>query len=171
MADKRKKHMEYIKNNNISNGLDENYGLAQPLDDLLSTDKLEKKKMEFIQTITLSITAREQIELETRNQSNNQKWFNKRRNRLTASNFGKVCKMRPTSPCKGKVYDILFGNLTIRAMEYGKITEVIAKEKFETLTNLKFMDCGLFIDADKPYLAASSSKYDVLRNECFTITN
>jgi len=31
MADKRKKHMECTKNNNISNGPDENYGLAQPL--------------------------------------------------------------------------------------------------------------------------------------------
>jgi len=33
------------------------------------------------------------------------------------------------------------------------------------------MDCGLFIDADKPYLAASPGKYDVLRNQSFTITN
>lgn len=155
----------------MSNGPDENYGLAQPLDNLLPTDELKNKKIEFIQTITLPITVREQIELETRNQSNNQKWFIERRNRLTSSNFGKVCKMRPTTSCKRTVYDILYGNFTTRAIEYGKITEVIAKEKFEKLTNLKVMDCGLFIDADKPYLAASPGKNDVLRNQRFTITN
>jgi len=132
---------------------------------------LKNKEIEFIQTITLPITVREQIELETRNQSNDQKWFIERRNRLTASNFGKVCKMRPATSCKRTVYDILYGNFTTRAMEYGKITEVVAKEKFEKLTNLKVMDCGLFIDADKPYLAASPGKYDVLRNQSCTITN
>lgn len=52
--------------------------------------------------------------------------------------------------------------LTTRAMEYGQITEVVAKKKFETLTNLKVMDYGLFIDVDKPYLAAGLGKYDVL---------
>jgi len=155
----------------MSNGPDENYGLAQPLDNLLPTDELKNKKIEFIQTITLPITVREQIELETRNQSNSQKWFIERRNRLTASNFGKVCKMHPTTSCKRTVYDILYDNFTTRAMEYGKITEVIAKEKFEKLTNLKVMDCGLFIDADKQYLAASPGKYDVLRNQSCTRTN
>lgn len=132
---------------------------------------MENKKIEFIKTIILPITVREQIELETRNQFNNQKWFVERRNRLTASNFGKVCKMRPTTSCKRTVHDILYGNFTTRAMEYGKNTEVVAKEKFEKLTNLKVMDCGLFIDADKPYLAASPGKNDILRNQSFAIAN
>lgn len=124
-----------------------------------------------MQTITLPKSAREQIELETRNQSNNQKWFIERRNRLTASNFGKVCKMRSTTSCKGTIYEILYGNFTTKAMEYGKTTEVIAKKKFESLTGLKVVDCGLFIDADKPYLAASPGKYDVLRKKSCTIIN
>lgn len=98
---------------------------------------MQNKKIEFIQTIiTLPITVREQIELETRNQSNNQNWFIDWRNRLTASNFGKVCKMRPTTSCKRAAYDILYGNFTTPAMEYGQTTEIVAKEKFENLTNL-----------------------------------
>lgn len=63
--------------------------------------------MDFIKTITLSISARKQIELETRNQSNNKKQFIERRKRLTASNFGKVCKMRSTTSCKG-IVDIYY---------------------------------------------------------------
>jgi len=115
----------------MSNGPDENYGLAQPLDNLLPTDELKNKKIEFIQTITLLITVREQIELETRNQSNNQKWFIERRNRLTVSNFGKVYKMRPTTSCKRTVYDILYGNFTTRAMEYGNLLKSSQKKNLK----------------------------------------
>ncbi|CAI6359447.1 unnamed protein product [Macrosiphum euphorbiae] len=33
--------------------------------------------------------------------------------------------------------------------------EDTARKKFETLTNFKVLNCGLFIDKDKPFLAAS----------------
>lgn len=155
----------------ITHGPDENYGLAQPLEDLLPNDEVKKKKNNFLKSIALTTSAREQIELETRNQCNSQKWFIERRNRLTASNFGKVCKMRPTTSCKRTVYDILYGHFTTQAMEYGKITEDVAKKKFEILTNLQVMNCGLFIDADKPYLAASPGKYDLIKKKMFDDIN
>jgi len=47
-------------------------------------------------------------------------------------------------------------------MEYRKIMEDMARKKFKTLTNFKVLNCGLFIDKDKPYLAASPGEYDLL---------
>lgn len=95
------------------------------------------------------------IEENTRNQRNCQQWFSERRARLTSSNFGRVCKLRASTSCKNTVYDILYGNVTSKAMEYGKIKENEARQTFETMTRLEVKSCGLFIDIDIPYLAAS----------------
>lgn len=138
--------------------MDEHYGLAEPLDDNDISENIEGKKMAFIESLSMSNEARSKLERDTINQSNSNTWKFERRIRLTASNFGRVCKMRATTSCKNTVYDILYGNVTTKAMEYGKITEEIAKEKFEKLTNLEVKTCGLFIDKDIPYFAATPGK-------------
>ncbi|KAF0716914.1 YqaJ domain-containing protein, partial [Aphis craccivora] len=43
------------------------------------------------------------LEVNTKNLRNCQQWFNERRNRLTASNFGKVCKIKRTTSCKNTI--------------------------------------------------------------------
>lgn len=116
---------------------------------------MKNKKIDFIQSITFLQTSREKIEFETRNQIDNQKWFVERRNRLTASNFGKVCKMRSNTSCKNTVHDILYGNVNTNAMNYGKQYEEIGIRKLEEITGKSVVKCGLFIDADIPYLAAT----------------
>ncbi|CAI6357384.1 unnamed protein product [Macrosiphum euphorbiae] len=63
--------------------------------------------------------------------------------------------MRANTSCKNTVYDILYGNVTSKVMEYGKIKEDEAGQTFETMTKLKVKSCGLFIDKDISYLAAS----------------
>lgn len=160
---KRRQLFPVKKNKNIKNtDPDEFYGLAEPLaeDDVMDVEQFVNQKQRFLASLQLSHEKRCVIEQHTRNQRNCQQWFSERRVRLTASNFGRVCKMRANTSCKNTVYDILYGNVTSKAMEYGKIKEDEARQTFETMTKLKVKSCGLFIDKDIPYLAASPGKYN-----------
>jgi len=162
---KRRLHFQkekYTAKRKKNFGPDEHYGLAEPLDDYETPGDIVEKKNNFMKSLSISSEAIDKLERNTIDQSNSQTWQVERRIRLTASNFGRVCKMRLTTSCKGTVYDLLYGNVTTKAMEYGKMMEDIARKKFETLTNIKVLNCGLFIDKDKPYLAASPGEYDLL---------
>lgn len=91
-------------------GPDEHYGLAEPLDDNETPEDIDKKKNHFIKSLSMSSEAIDKLERDTIDQSNSQTWQVERRIRLTASNFGRVCKMRLTTSCKGTVYDLLCGS-------------------------------------------------------------
>lgn len=61
------------------------------------------------------------IEEETRTQSECDKWQEIRKNILTASNFGIVCKHRKKSSFSNKVKNILYGNfLDTPAIRHGR---------------------------------------------------
>lgn len=124
----------------------------------MGVEQFSNQKEKFLTSLQLNDEQRHTIEVNTRNQNNCQQWYSERRIRLTASYFGRVCKMRAYTSCKNTVYDILYGNVTSKAMEYGKIKEDEARQTFEIITKLKVESCGLFIDKDIPYLAASPGK-------------
>lgn len=102
---------------------------------------------------------RENLEIETREQSSSSKWFAERRNRLTASDFGKICKMRPTTSCKNFVFNKLYssslGVNESMQCKYGKDMELVAIKNFENKIGVQVNPCGLFIDEYYPYLGAS----------------
>jgi len=130
----------------------------------LSDDEIIKKKSEIIKSLNISATDKKKIEFDTRNQANNNNWFIERRNRLMASNFGKVCKMRPSTSCKAMVHNILCSNPQTNAMEYGKLLEDSALKNLEEQIQKPIQKCGLFIDDRKPYLAAPPGKNVYLIN-------
>jgi len=80
--------------------------LAEPLIEELSPEMFEEKKNQFL--VSLKNSNLDEIELETRVQTNSEAWYRERRLRLTASRFGQICKMRNTTSCKNTVNNILY---------------------------------------------------------------
>lgn len=133
---------------------DQNYGLAEPLIDTMTKEDYDKKKLLFLQKINEA--DRTEIEICTRDQSNNSLWFKERRLRITASNFGTICKMRPYTSCKKKIHSFLYApNSHTKQLTYGNVMESKGRKKFEEMYSLNVQTCGLIIDSDIPYLAAS----------------
>lgn len=97
-----------------------------------------------------------EVEKLTRDQSHSPIWNKERRIRLTASKFGEVCKMRDSTSCKIKVHRMLYKpSTTSKSMAYGIEMEPLAKASFEALLQVSVQLCGLYIDREYPYLAAS----------------
>ena len=103
------------------------------------------------------------IEMETMNQSHSEAWFKERQWRITASYFGRVCKMRKsTSPVKlaNTITTQCQKQLTPLPCSWGKDNEPIAVAAYiQHMTNCKrnvsVSPTGLNINPDFPYLGAS----------------
>nr|CAD7460694.1 unnamed protein product [Timema tahoe] len=108
-----------------------NYGLhsKQPPDHGV---ELEQLKNTFLTSISLTDEDILQLEEDTKGQRLNHLWMKERRQRLTASHFGTVCKMRDTTSCRVTVKSIMYqSSLQTPAIRYG-----IANE-YEKMTNHK----------------------------------
>lgn len=132
--------------------------MAESIENLVNNDDLEEKKNIFLKK--LAEVDRNELQLSTKEQSHSQDWYNERKKRLTASNFGDICKMRPNTSCRKKVYSMLYRpNITSKEMTYGIEMEPHAKSKFENIFGKVVHLCGLFSDREFPYLAASPGNY------------
>lgn len=99
------------------------------------------------------------IEIATRDQANCKAWFDERGKRLTASNFGIVCKARQTTDHRKLANRLLSSNQFVsRSVSHGRQYESVAVEMFEQQTELVAMKCGLFVCKLLPYLAASPDR-------------
>lgn len=94
-----------------------------------------------------------------KNQSESDLWKVERSIRLilyTASNFGKVCKLRETTSRGNTVKRILYSTFSGNSStNYGIENEPIARISFEKEINLKIKPTGLFVDKSYHFLAAS----------------
>nr|XP_033339075.1 uncharacterized protein LOC117227708 [Megalopta genalis] len=101
-------------------------------------------------------TNRKKIERDTAEQNKSHEWHTYRSKLLTASNFGKVCRRRKTTKCGNLVKSLLYPNiLQLPAIEYGRQCENIAREQLAKEEDVEIRKCGLFIDAEIPFLGAT----------------
>ncbi len=96
------------------------------------------------------------IEEETREQGQSKLWYTVRKNRITASRFGSVCKASVrrnlTSLCKD-IYEP--GMFSSEAVSHGRIYESVARAEFEKVSGKKVLPAGFFVCLNYPFLGAS----------------
>lgn len=132
---------------------DEDYGLPSIE---MNTEEFEREKALFLQTVTKTQEQIDELERSTVGQSDSVLWREERRIRLTASFFGRICKMKKSTHCSSLVKTMLYSTFTGNfATSWGKEHERIAKEEFEEKKSVKIEECGLFIDGEQNYLAAT----------------
>lgn len=133
---------------------DEDYGLAGKKDMLpeIYAEKVE----EFMAELELSEEDRQQLEVNTRGQSGNSRWKQERCKRITASNFGNICKkgLKTSTACavRSIVGNTFVGN---KATRYGLEMESKAREKLQLDLDVEIEECGLVIHPTYSYLGAS----------------
>lgn len=133
---------------------DADYGpnAAEPAPDMIEGD-MKEASQKFLQKLSLD---HERILRETVGQHRSNRWYEERRKRLTASNFGRVCKLRSTTSCANTVKNLLYQQFTGGpATKYGKENEHRAIADFENVMDMKVTPCGLFVDEAHPFLAAT----------------
>lgn len=97
-----------------------------------------------------------EVEQSTRDQSNSDRWFKEREQRLTASNFGLVMQRKadPSLPFLRSIFEKK--NVRAPALQYGKKHESTAKEEYlREKEGAHLHECGLVIHREMPFLGAS----------------
>ncbi len=127
------------------------------------SDQLEELKSVFYNTkVVVSAEEVDNIKESTIEQAENQLWIIERRKRITASNVGSIAKMRATTKRSGKVKQLLYSSFRGNAAtRYGTDRETVTRQKYVTHMkecghpNMTVRECGMFISAENPWLAAS----------------
>ncbi|KAK4881734.1 hypothetical protein RN001_005053 [Aquatica leii] len=120
----------------------------------MEEDVFLKKRQEFLQQ--LQHVDKKDIFNNTILQSNCDTWKRERQKRITASNFGKICKLRKTTSTAKTVSSLLYSSfMGSQATTFGLEKESIAIALFEKKTGKTVNKSGLVIDDNLPYLACS----------------
>ena len=99
------------------------------------------------------------IQSATIGQITNPVWKTEKQKRLTASNFGQICKLteRANASKIAKSY-LAVKELHCAAVQHGRSYESVAVSKYEKQTGNKTQQCGLFVCKQYPYLGATPDR-------------
>lgn len=77
----------------------------------ISLEDLEEKKLNILNTLKQSVQEIHLLERNTVDQAKSDDWHKARKYRLTASNFGRVCKLRKNTPRINTIKYILYSEV------------------------------------------------------------
>lgn len=119
-------------------------------------------KQRFLQSCRISEISNleiEEIEKATRGQSMNDRWMAERKKRLSASNFGRICKMTGRTDAVRFAKSLLMRKeISSAAISHGKTYESVAVKKYEESTGISTSECGLYVSSKQPFLCASPDR-------------
>nr|XP_018903417.1 PREDICTED: uncharacterized protein LOC109034621 [Bemisia tabaci] len=119
-------------------------------------DQLIAAIKKLVETLKVDRKTRDLIVEQTKAQKKCDQWWAERRYRLTASDYARICKMRPSTLPGRTVKSILYKvEFKSAATDWGNDHEDEALKKFEDVFGKQTKKCGVFIDLERPYLAAS----------------
>lgn len=76
---------------------------------------------------------------------------------ITASNFGRVIRLRSDTACKSKIKSTLYtSDIDCKAMKYGRQHEEETRLELEKVLSGQISKCGLFIDTKDCFLGATA---------------
>lgn len=123
----------------------------------LPLEVFERRQAAFLENLEENKRNREEIEKRTILQGDSSEWLELRRSILTASNFGKVVKKLEHTSCSNFVKSMLYPKSLshVPSICHGKEHEKIALSQLSIQEGINIQPCGLFIDANIPYLGAT----------------
>ncbi|KAF2888449.1 hypothetical protein ILUMI_17724 [Ignelater luminosus] len=125
----------------------ENYILsgAGIKEDDLTNDEFARRKEEILRQLASDDC--DTVVNDTVGQHDNIKWHEARRNRITASTFGRISVRRLTTSCHFLLKSMLYASqhLSTAPIIYGRLNEKKAIAKYEEKKGVKVLSCGIFI--------------------------
>lgn len=134
---------------------DKNYGPNCEKPDI-SPKEYRQRKEDFLLSIKKSKREIEEVEEKTREQYNSPEWLEERRKILTASNFGIICRRKP-STYSGPLVKSLLTNSLIQssALNWGRDNEAKALDELQNTKKIVIRKCGLFLSEKYSFLGAT----------------
>lgn len=125
----------------------------------LNDEELAHEKEQFLERLQKSEDALKDLERKTIDQSNSDLWYLERRKRITASNFFDVCT-KFGSKSKGNTQKLVEKILYPKdffspSTDWGRKHENLAIKELENKIGKKIEPCGLFVDFNNQFLAAT----------------
>ena len=128
----------------------------------MSDEELYNESEEVMNTIKFSEDDAKYLAEVTKLQSDSFLWFEHRKGRITASNFGAVCRISTESPSKSVIEAILQVKKMpkVPALEWSRLKEDTARKAYISAVShrhksFEVRPTGLHLHTDYPYLGAS----------------